>query len=229
MSTRCSSTRPAPSPSATAWPTPSSRCPASTGGRWSQAALLASLSDETPEGKSIVDARRQAGRSRRRGRSPSFIPFSAQHPHLRRQPRRRRAAPQGRRGRDPRLVRGRRVGAAPPHRRGDRPLRRHAAGGRARQAAARRHPPQGHRQAGHPRALRRTAPHGHPHRDDHRRQSADRGGHRRRGRRRRFPRRGDAGEEAGADPQASRPAGGWSPCAATAPTTRRRSPRPISA
>ena len=35
-----------------------------------------------------------------------------------------------------------------------------------------RHPSEGHRQGRHPRALRRAAPHGHPHRDDHRRQSA---------------------------------------------------------
>ena len=38
--------------------------------------------------------------------------------------------------------------------------------------------------------------HGHPHRHDHRRQPADRGGHRRRGRRRRLPGRGDAGGQA---------------------------------
>ena len=37
---------------------------------------------------------------------------------------------------------------------------------------ARRHPPQGHRQGRHPRALRRAAADGHPHGDDHRRQSA---------------------------------------------------------
>ena len=70
---------------------------------------------------------------------------------------------------------------------------------------------------------------GHPHRHDHRRQSADRRLDRGRGGGRRFPRRGDARGQARADPQASRPAGGWSRCAATAPTTRRRSPRPMSA
>ena len=37
------------------------------------------------------------------------------------------------------------------HHRGDRPHRRHAAGGCTRQATPRRHPPQGHRQARHPR------------------------------------------------------------------------------
>ena len=42
-------------------------------------------------------------------------------------------------------------------------------------------PPQGHRQGRHPRALRRAAPDGHPHGDDHRRQPADRGRDRRQG------------------------------------------------
>ncbi len=66
---------------------------------------------------------------------------------------------------------------------------------------ARRHPPQGHRQARHARALRRAARDGHPHGDDHRRQPADREGDRRRGRRRRLPRRGHAGRQDGVDPQ----------------------------
>jgi hypothetical protein len=39
------------------------------------------------------------------------------------------------------------------------------------------HPPEGHRQAGHDRAVQRPAPHGHPDRDDHRRQPAHRQGH----------------------------------------------------
>ena len=47
-------------------------------------------------------------------------------------------------------------------------------------------PPEGRGEGRHPRPLRRTAPHGHPHRDDHRRQPADGGGHRRRERRRRL-------------------------------------------
>ncbi len=46
-------------------------------------------------------------------------------------------------------------------------------------ACPRRDPPQGHRQAGDDRALRRAAGDGHPHGHDHRRQPADRGGHRR--------------------------------------------------
>ena len=49
-------------------------------------------------------------------------------------------------------------------------------------AGPRRDPAQGHRQAGHARTLRPAAGDGHPHRDDHRRQPAHRGGDRRRGR-----------------------------------------------
>ena len=91
-----------------------------------------------------------------------------------------------------------------------RPQRRHAAGRRRGPRGPRRHPPEGHRQGRHPGALRATAAHGHPDGDDHRRQSADRRGHRRRGRRRRLPRRGHAGGQAGADPRVPgrRPPGG---------------------
>ena len=82
------------------------------------------------------------------------------------------------------------------HRRPHRQVRRHAARGRQGRPAARRHPSEGHRQGRHPRALRRAAQDGHPHRDDHRRQSADRRRHRRRSRRRRFPGPGDARDQA---------------------------------
>ena len=57
---------------------------------------------------------------------------------------------------------------------------------------ARRHRAEGHRQGGHPGAVRRDAGNGHPHRHDHGRQPAHRRGDRRRGGRRRLPRRGDA-------------------------------------
>ena len=67
------------------------------------------------------------------------------------------------------MVSQRRRHAARRHR----PARRRAA------ADPRRDPPQGHRQAGHDRALRPAAGDGHPHRDDHRRQPAHRGGDRR--------------------------------------------------
>ena len=65
------------------------------------------------------------------------------------------------------------------HRRTHRSRRRHAAGGRRRSPCARRHPPEGHRQGRHPRALRASARHGHQDGDDHRRQPADGRGHRR--------------------------------------------------
>ena len=189
------------------------------------------------------DAGRQVDRRARRaelrprarldGADRRVHPVHRPDPHARRRPRRRRDGPQGRVDAMPVRAWCRRTAsirsAHSASSRRDRPHRRHAAGRRRATASAGRHPPEGHRQAGHPRALRRAAPDGHPHRDDHRRQPADRRGHRRRGRRRRLPRRGDAGGEAGADPRASRPTAGWSRCAATAPTTRRRSPRPMSA
>ena len=87
--------------------------------------------------------------------------------------------------REPRQCRGRVAEPASTsqrHRRAHRQVRRHAAGGRQGRPAARRHPPEGHRQGRHPRALRGAAPDGHPHRDDHRRQPADRRGDRRRSR-----------------------------------------------
>ena len=54
---------------------------------------------------------------------------------------------------------------------------------------ARRHPPEGHRQGRHPRAVRAAARDGDQDGDDHRRQPADRRGDRGRGGRRRLPRR----------------------------------------
>ena len=169
------------------------------------AAQLASLADETPEGRSIVVLAKEKYGIRGRDMAElgaTFIPFTAQtrmsgvdagassvrkgavdailnyvgdggHAPLRRAT---RCAPCSRR-----------LGHCarnPGDRRRDRQGRRHAAGGGPGWPAARRHPSQGHRQGRHPRALRRTAPHGHPHRDDHRRQSDDRGGDRRRSRRR---------------------------------------------
>ena len=58
--------------------------------------------------------------------------------------------------------------------RGHRHPGRHAAGGGRERPGPRRHPAQGRREAGHARALRRAAGHGHPHGDDHRRQPAHR-------------------------------------------------------
>ena len=66
-------------------------------------------------------------------------------------------------------------------------------------AAARRRPPEGHRQGRHPRTVRGAARDGHQDRDDHRRQPADRRVDRGRGRRGRLPGPGDAGRQDGAD------------------------------
>ena len=89
---------------------------------------------------------------------------------------RRQLDPQGRGGRGAGAcvpVRRRRHGAEPraegnrqPHRR----LRWHAARRGAERSPARPDPPEGHRQGRHPRAFRRVAANGHPHRHDHRRQ-----------------------------------------------------------
>ena len=116
-----------------------------------EVAQLASLADETPEGRSIVVlAKEQYGlRGRELGRARGDL-----HPVLgddadERGRLRRTQAPQGRRRRRQALRRG--AGRAIPDRarrggRQDRPRRRHAAGRRPGQLRARRHPPQGHRQ-----------------------------------------------------------------------------------
>ena len=187
------------------------------------AAQLASLADETPEGRSIVVLAKEKYGIRGRDLAElraNFIPFTAQS--------RMSGVEVGgswvRKGAVDAILDylnapatavtavGRRAGAAAGgqprggargqrHRRRDREIGRHAAGGRQGRPAARRDPPQGHRQGRHPRALRRAAPHGHPHRHDHRRQPDDRGRDRGRGRRRRLPRPGDPRAQAQADPR----------------------------
>ena len=64
------------------------------------------------------------------------------------------------------------------HRGDDRETRRHTAGRGRRPARAGRGPSEGHSQGRHQGTLRRTAAHGHQDGHDHRRQSADRSGHR---------------------------------------------------
>ena len=170
------------------------------------AAQLASLADETPEGRSIVVLAKEKFGLRERqvaGTGMQFVPFTAQTrmsgvdigaQRIRKgalDAVRNYLASQG--------------GEMPPavvnDRRRHRAQGRHAAGRQRRRARARRHRAQGHRQGRHPRALRRTAPHGHPHHHDHRRQPADRSLDRGRSRRRRFSRRSDARSEAQADPR----------------------------
>ena len=162
------------------------------------AAQIASLADETPEGRSIVVLAKEKYGIRGRDiheLGAKFIPFSAQtrmsgveigrswirkgavdailaHLELERLGRQPKEDDRPDRGR----TRGQR------HRRKDRQVGRHAAGGRQGRQAARRHSSQGHRQRRHPRALRRVAAYGDTHRHDHRRQPHDRRRHRRRSR-----------------------------------------------
>ena len=172
------------------------------------AAQLASLADETPEGRSIVVLAKEKHGIRSRDMvelGATFIAFTAQT-RMSGVDAGRFVDPQGRSRCDPELRQWRRgadsggVGQCRPRvaagalfrnrarnpgdRRRNRQIRRHAAGGRPRRQVARRDSSQGHRQGRHPRALRRIAPHGHPHRDDHRRQSDDRRRDCRRSRRR---------------------------------------------
>ena len=167
------------------------------------AAQFASLSDETPEGRSIVVLAKEKYNIRGREMAPMgahFIAFSAQTRlsgvDLDGSSIRKGAVDAvlafarvagddgdgggGSRGALHRV--GSRGARTDREVRRDRQVGRHAAGGLQGWPAARRHPSEGHRQGRHPGALLRTAPHGHPHRDDHRRQSAHRRGDRRRSR-----------------------------------------------
>ena len=185
--TRCCSTRPARSPSATARPASSSR-----------RATCRSRSSPTPRScppsptrrrraaRSSCSRRKRYGlREARGGRSSvtaTFVPFTVQTrmsgvgpPTTAARSARGRRAPSWRgcastaarcRSRPASCVDGiSRVGRHPA--RGRRPRSRPG-------ARARRHPPQGRRQGRHALAVRRAAPDGHPHGDDHRRQPADR-------------------------------------------------------
>ena len=179
-----------------------------------EVAQLASLADETPEGRSIVVLAKQYGIREHDMTTlhAEFVPFTAQTrmsgvdidgQQLRKGAgdaiielvaQRRRLAAAGA------------AGAARPHR----PRGRHAAGGRARQPGARRRLPQGHDQGGHEGALRPAARDGHQDRDGHRRQPPDGRQDRRGVRRRRLPRRSHPRAQARADPRAAGRTGGWS-------------------
>ena len=169
------------------------------------AAQLASLADETPEGRSIVVLAKEKYGIRGRELAElqaNFIPFSAQT----RMSGVEVGASWVRKGAVDAILNflntsptfigaGATVQALRPNvsaetmreiqydRRYNREIRRYAAGCRQGQSAAWRHSAQGHRQGRHPRALRRTAPHGYPHHHDYRRQSDDRRGDCGRGRR----------------------------------------------
>ena len=174
------------------------------------AAQLASLADETPEGRSIVVLAKNQFNIRERGPGELpgavFVPFTAQT---------RMSGVDLADGREVRKGAAASVaqwirdnGGTPPEELGQMVDDISAVGGtplvvaekaNGKAQGPRRRLPQGHRQGGHRRAVRRDAGHGHPHRHDHRRQPAHRAGHRRRVRRRRLPRRGDAGRQDGAD------------------------------
>ena len=166
-------------------------------------------------------------RPRRRRARPVLRPHANER-HRSRRP----LGAQGRGRRDRAVDRRRRwirPARAPGRRRRDRHLRRHAARGRRERPCGRRRPPEGRRQGGDARALRRDAPDGHPDRDDHRRQPADGEGDRRRVGCRRLPRRGDARGQDGAHPPRAGFRSARGDDRATARTTPPRSPRRTSA
>ncbi len=143
------------------------------------AAQLASLADETPEGRSIVVLAKERYRLRERtiqSLHATFVPFTAQT-RMSGVNLDGRQIRKGCRGRD-RCVRPR-AGRGVPGRGavgcGDhRARRRHPPRRGGGPAGAGRDPSQGRLEGRHPRAVRRAAPHGHQDRDDHRRQPAHR-------------------------------------------------------
>ena len=154
------------------------------------AAQLSSLADETPEGRSIVVLAKEKYGLRGRelaSHEVEFVPFTAQTRmsgvNLNGYEIRKGAAD----AIDP-LSRARMASAVPAEVQAtverDRALGRNAAGGGRKASGAGRDPPEGHREGRHARALRSAARHGHQDGDDHRRQSADRGGDCARSRRR---------------------------------------------
>ncbi len=190
-------------------------CPrrASRRERLADAAQLASLADETPEGRSIVVLAKEKFnlRGRELDRRPhTFVPFTAQTrmsgidvPAHGDQPARsiRKGAADNVRGWVEAQggvypAAGRRSRSSQISRQGGTPLV--VAEGRDR---ARRDLPEGRREGRDQGAVRPAARHGHPHRHDHRRQPAHRRRHRRRGGRRRFSRPGHAGDEARPHPR----------------------------
>jgi len=199
--------------------------PGVTKSRLARAAMMASLADETPEGRSIVELARREGLEPTPVEGARFVAFTAQ---TRMSGADLPAAPNSL-DTDPVLLRKGAVDAVRRHveaiggtaapevlraaeetaRRGSTPLAvaegnrvlgQHAAGGGGGQPRARHRRAQGHRQDRHQGALRRAAPHGHQDGDDHRRQQAHRSSHRRRSRRGRLPGRGHARGQARADP-----------------------------
>ena len=166
--------------------------PGITPERLADAAQLASLADETPEGRSIVVLAKEHFGLRERNlasHGAQFVPFTAQT-------RMSGVDFDGRRIRKGAVdaidayvragggsMPAAAAGGSHRHRQG----RRYAPRRRRWHRGARRHPPEGCGEGWHQGAVRRAAPHGHQDGDDHWRQPAHRGGHCRRSRRRRFP------------------------------------------
>ena len=184
--------------------------PGVTPAELAEAAHLSSLSDETPEGRSIVVLAKEKYGLRAHDMAQlraTFVPFSAQT--------RMSGVDVGgssiRKGAVDAVVSYVRLVAKNPNMPAPAQLteiteRISRAGGTPLAVAkdgqgAGRHPSEGCRQGRHQGALRRAPPHGHPHGHDHRRQSADGRGHRGGERRRRFPGPGDAGGQARPHPQ----------------------------
>ena len=180
------------------------------------AAQLASLSDETPEGRSIVVLAKEKYGLREReieAMGATFVPFSAQT----RMSGVNLDGRQIRKGAADAIERyvNSQGGQLPPNvrasveniaKQGGTPLV--VADGTQ---GARRDSTQRHRQGRHQGALCRAAAHGHQDGDDHRRQSIDGSCHRRRGGRGRLSGAGHARNQAQAHPRAIKPAGDWSP------------------
>ena len=206
---RCCSTRPAPSRSATVGRPSCSQPPGLADDEVTEAAYLSSLADETPEGRSIVELAARRSHARARDGASTRLPRDGRDlrgVHGTRPGCRGSTCPTARpcaRAHPTRCAAGWPASAAtcrqgcsprsPASRAPAAPLSSSRRGGRAEHASgARRHPPQGRRQARHEGALRPAARHGHPHRHDHGRQPADGQVDRGRGRGRRLPRRGHA-------------------------------------
>ncbi len=178
-----------------------------------EVAQLASLADETPEGRSIVVLAKERFDVRERELGEhSFIPFTAQT----------RMSGIDMNGTEIRKGAADAVKAFIEEHGGRAPAEldrivqsvaragRHTARRRPGQLGARRRLPQGHRQGRDERALRRAPQDGHPHGDDHRRQPRHRRRDRPGGRRRRLPRRGHAGGQDGPDQGGAGARAGWS-------------------
>ena len=172
--------------------------------RLANAAQLASLSDETPEGRSIVVLAKEKYNLRGRdlaGIHAEFVPFTAQT----RMSGVNLPGTRIRKGSVDAIARfleeqGAVAAAEGPRQcGGDRTRGRHAAGGGGKRIGAGRDLSQGHCEGRPQGSAGAAARHGHPLHHDHRRQSADRGGDCARGRRRRLSGRSQAERQDGPD------------------------------